>query len=75
MQGLPHVTGITIIQDTGIFSDHYMIISKCDFGIEKFEIFKDKEERIDFHCIMNISMVVKQGHDHPSLNNDVYKGA
>jgi hypothetical protein len=45
--GLLHVQGITIIHDTGILRDHDMVITKCDLGIEKFQINKAKEERCD----------------------------
>ncbi len=45
-----------------------MFISKCDLGLEKFEISKEKEEQFDFHHIMNIPVAIKTGDDHPSLN-------
>jgi hypothetical protein len=69
------VTGIKIIQDTGVLSDHNMIISKIDLGIEKFKISTEKEERFEFRRIMNIPVVLKQGHDHPTFNEQVFHGA
>jgi hypothetical protein len=66
------VTGIKIIQDTGVLSDHNMIISKIDLGIEKFKISTEKEERFEFRRIMNIPVVLKQGHDHPTFNEQVF---
>lgn len=71
---MSHIQGITIVHDTGISSDHDMIISKCDLGIEKFIPSQDKEERCDFRSIMNISVTIKRGQDHPSLDDNVYKG-
>ena len=47
-QGLNYVTGITIVQDTGILSDHDMVISKLDLGIESFSISTEKEEWFNF---------------------------
>jgi hypothetical protein len=67
-QGITCILGITIIHETGILSDHDMVISKCDLGLEKFEISKEKEEQFDFHHIMNIPVAIKTGDDHPSLN-------
>jgi len=68
------ILGIIIVHDTGIYSDHNLIISKCDLKIEKYEISKQKEERIDFRQIMSIPMSIKHGTDHPSLREDKYKG-
>jgi len=73
-KGLSHVLGITIIKDTGIYSDHDLVISKIDLGIKKFDISNDKEERIDFRSIMNIPVAISPEHDHPTLNTKVYKG-
>jgi len=72
--GLQYSIGITIVQDTGILSDHDMIINKFDLGIEKFEISKEKEERIDFKSIMNIPVAFKPNQNHPSLNENVFHG-
>lgn len=36
-QNLSYIVRITIVQDTGIISNHDMVISKFDLGIEKFE--------------------------------------
>jgi hypothetical protein len=72
---LAYVKGITIIQDTGIFSNHDLVISKIDLGIEKFTISNEKEERFDYKQIMNIPVFYKQGHDHPTLSENVFKGA
>jgi hypothetical protein len=72
--GLLHVQGITIIHDTGILTDHDMVITKCDLGIEKFQINKAKEERRDHRSIMNIPVAIKKGQIHPSLNTNVFKG-
>jgi hypothetical protein len=44
VQGLQHVKGIAIIQDTGIYSDHDMVVSKIDLGFKRMEICQDKEE-------------------------------
>jgi hypothetical protein len=71
---LHNITGISIIQDTGIFLDHDLVISKCNLGFQKFIIANDKEERIDFRRIMSIPGNTKQGHDHPTLRDDVFKG-
>jgi len=72
---LPLITGITILQDTGIFSDHDLVISKCDLGIQLLSISKEKEEKIDFKQIMAIPVNTQRGHDHPTLREDVFKGA
>jgi len=73
-QGLPYILGITIITDTGIFSDHDLIVSKCDLGIKRFKVSEEKEERIDYRSIMNIPMVIRAGTDHPTINDSVFKG-
>jgi hypothetical protein len=73
-QGLYYVMGTKIIQDTGIFSDHDMVISKLDLGMDVFKVTKEKEESIDFRCIMNIPVTMKPGHHHPVLNENVFKG-
>jgi hypothetical protein len=73
--GLQYSIGITIIQDTGILSDHDMIINKFDLGIEKFEISKEKEERIDFRRMMSIPIAFKPKQNHPSLNDNIFHGA
>jgi hypothetical protein len=52
--GLHYITGITIIKDTGVYSDHGLDISKCDRGIKNFKLSREKEERYDFRRIMNI---------------------
>ena len=72
--GLEKITGITIISDAGINSDHAMIINKIDLGIQNFKISTKKEERIDFKRIMNIPVKLKKGDLHPTLNDQVYKG-
>jgi hypothetical protein len=74
-QGLERVMGIAIVNDTGINSDHMLVVSNIDLGIQKFELSTDREERIDFKTIMNIPMHIKRGETHPSLNTNVYKGA
>jgi hypothetical protein len=71
---LIYVTGITIIQDTGILSDHDMVVSKIELGIEKFNISNKKEERFDFRQIMNIPVILKKGNDHPTINENVFHG-
>jgi hypothetical protein len=71
---LSSILGIVIVHDTGIYSDHNLIISKCDLKIETYEISKQKEERIDFRQIMSIPMSIKHGADHPSSREDIYKG-
>ena len=53
-KGLEKITGIFIVEDAGIHSDHDLIISKIDMGIIPYEINKAKEERIDFKRIMGI---------------------
>jgi len=73
-QELAYVKGITIIQDTGIFSDHDLVISKIDLGIEKFTMSNEKEERFDYKQILNIPVSYKQGHDHPTLSKMCSKG-
>jgi hypothetical protein len=74
-QGLERIMGIAIVNDTGINSDHMLVVSNIDLGIQKFEVSTDREERIDFRRIMNIPMHIKRGETHPSLNTNVYKGA
>ena len=54
LEGLAKVNGITIIRDSGISSDHDLVISKIDLGIKQFQISKDREERINFRQIMYI---------------------
>jgi hypothetical protein len=73
-QGINCVNGISIIQDTGIPSDHDMVISKIDIGISKFEVCKDKEQRIDFQQNMNIPIRITAGQNHPMINELVFKG-
>jgi hypothetical protein len=65
---------IAIVKDTGIHSDHNMVVSKIDLGIQRFDISKEKKERIDFCHIMNIPVALNSGHDHPTLNENAYKG-
>eukprot|EP00590_Aulacoseira_subarctica_P005294 CAMPEP_0172416722 /NCGR_PEP_ID=MMETSP1064-20121228/3216_1 /TAXON_ID=202472 /ORGANISM="Aulacoseira subarctica , Strain CCAP 1002/5" /LENGTH=1681 /DNA_ID=CAMNT_0013154579 /DNA_START=343 /DNA_END=5384 /DNA_ORIENTATION=- len=72
--GLEKILGISIIQDSGILSDHDLVISSLDLGIEHYLPNKEKEERIDFKSIMNIPVTVKANADHPTLNDRVYKG-
>jgi hypothetical protein len=74
-QGLQRVMSIAIVNDTGINSDHMLVVSNIDLGIQKFELSADREEKIDFKTIMNIPMHIKRGETHPSLNTNVYKGA
>jgi hypothetical protein len=73
--GMDKVTGLTLIEDAGISSDHVLVISKIDLGMEIFVVSKEREERIAFRNIMNIPMRIKEGDSHPSLNDTVYKGA
>jgi hypothetical protein len=72
--GLDKITGIIIISDAGINSDHVMVINKIDLGIQHFKMSTKKEERIDFKRIMNIPVKLKKGDLHPTLNDQVYKG-
>jgi len=72
--GLIHVMGTSIIQDTGVFSDHDMVITKCDFGYNKTSLCQDKEERISFRDIMNIPIMLQPNQTHPTINDNVYKG-
>jgi hypothetical protein len=52
IQGLEKITGISIINDSGISSDHALIIiSKINLGIEQFQISKEKEEHINYKKI------------------------
>lgn len=74
-QGLEKLTGMSVVKDSGIYSDHDLIIHKIDLGIEPFQASKATEEIIDFKKIMNILMHIKRGDDHPSLNDTVFKGA
>jgi hypothetical protein len=74
-QGLERVMGIATVNDTGINSDHMLVVSNIDLGIQKIEVLTDREERIDFRRIMNIPMHFKRRETHPSLNTNVYKGA
>jgi len=68
------ITGITIVEDTGIFSDHNLVISKCDLGLQQFSISMQKEEKIDFRRILNIPMSKDTTSNHPILSDSVYKG-
>jgi hypothetical protein len=72
--GLQFVMGITIISDTGISSDHDLIISKIDLGLKQFLLSDEKEERIDFRSILNIPMSCKGTTTHPELSKSVFKG-
>jgi hypothetical protein len=51
-----------------------MVITKCDLGIEKFQINKARKERCDCRSIMNIPVAIKKGQIHPLLNTNVFKG-
>jgi hypothetical protein len=73
-QGLEKILGIHIIKDTGVFSDHLLVVSKIDLGIEKFDVCNEREERIDFRRLMNIPMHIKKGDIHHTLNTNIYKG-
>jgi len=73
-QALPYILGITIVMDTGIYSDHDLIITKCDLGIQKFHVSTEKEERMDFRSILSIPMTLLPGKDHPTLSEKVFKG-
>jgi len=70
-EGIEKVMKIRIINDTGINSDHSLILSNIDLGLKKFEISKDKEERIDFKRILSIPVHYKHGSTHPTLNSNV----
>ena len=74
LEGLTKITGTTIIRDSGVSSDHDMVISKIDLGIRQFQISKDREERINFRQIMNIPVQLLPGANHPTLAENVYKG-
>jgi hypothetical protein len=50
------VMGLSMINDVGINLDHALIISNIELGLEKFEICRDREEKIDFRKVMNIPM-------------------
>jgi hypothetical protein len=52
-----------------------LVISKIDLGIEYLETSKESEEKIDSRSIMNIPVRIKNGNDHPTLCDTVYKGA
>jgi hypothetical protein len=67
-------TGVIILQEIGISSDHNLVISKFDFGMKKFDFSSDKEERIDFRRIMNIPVAILTGEEHPTLSDKVFKG-
>ncbi len=74
-QGLQKIMGISIISDTGINSDHLLVVSKIDLGIETHNPRDKQEERIDFRRILNIPVRIIPGNTHPSLDDTVYKGA
>jgi hypothetical protein len=74
-QGIQKVKGISIVADSGVNSDHSLIVSKLDLGVTKFQVSKEKKERIDFKSIMNIPIHKKNGDIHPSLDETVFKGA
>jgi hypothetical protein len=71
LQGLEKITGISIINDSGISTDHALIISKINLGIEQFQISKEKEERINYRKIMNIPVHIKHGDNHPTISDNV----
>ncbi len=73
-QGLQYVMGITFISDTGIFSDHDLVITKCDLGLQLFKLNNAKEEGIDFRSILNIPITWKENATHPSIADSVFKG-
>ena len=72
LEGLAKDTDITIIRDYCVSSDHDLVISKIDLGLQQFQISK---KRINFRQIMTIPVRILPGADHPSLNDSVYKGA
>jgi hypothetical protein len=74
-QGSKHITGISIIKDSGICLNHDLIISKIDLGLEQYAVDMATEERIDFRSIMNIPVHMCHDNDHPTLNINVFKGA
>jgi len=74
-QGLQKVMGISITSDTRINSDHLLVVSKIDLGIETHNPRDKQEERIDFRRILNIPVRIIPGNTHPSLDDTVYKGA
>jgi hypothetical protein len=43
--GLANILGISIVQDTGISSNHYLVFTKIDLGIKQYHINKEKEEQ------------------------------
>jgi hypothetical protein len=51
------------------------VISKIDLGLKQCIIDKTAEERIDFRSIINIPVHICYNNDHPTLNNNVFKGA
>jgi hypothetical protein len=44
MQGIEKITGISIKNDTGINSDHAMVITKIHLGMDNFRINNQREE-------------------------------
>lgn len=52
-----------------------IILSNIDLGLKKFEVRKEKEERIDFKRILSIPVYQKHGSTDPTLNTNAYKGA
>jgi hypothetical protein len=64
---LADILGISIIEDAGIHSDHDLVVSKIDLGIEQFQINKEQEERFDFKSIMNTPVILKADADHIQL--------
>jgi len=72
-QGLNKITGVNIVLDSGINSDHDLVISKIDLGMEDFVISKEKEEQKAFKQIMNIPMHIQAGHQHPTLMKQYIK--
>ena len=73
-QGISCIVGISIITDTGIASDHDLVISKCDLGLKHFNLSNEKEERIDFRSIMNIPMMHDTQQNHPTVSTSTFKG-
>jgi hypothetical protein len=66
-----YINGITILQDTGILSDHDLVISKFELGLKKYDVSKAKEERIEYREIMNIPVDMLPNAEHPTLSDRV----
>jgi hypothetical protein len=67
-------TSYTTVTDTGVSTDHDMIVHGLHLGIEHTTIKDEVEERIDFNAITDIPVKIKEHLQHPVLGECIFKG-